>query len=178
MKIWISTLSLTPVNVHGFFFMGTLTNPKSLLRWNNISKNNTLMDKLDSFYSGLNLQMCSSVYDAPEALGRAKITVDIAIYLHQTHTALVRSKYVLRKHLQGATETKSFSDAGNNLYAKPFSTFISSCLQIFRMQVFHFSVFQDARYCLVLILVLSHKHFQYNVDTDIFSLLSNSRKQL
>lgn len=34
------------------------------------------MDELDTFYSGLNLHMCISVYNAPEALARAKITVD------------------------------------------------------------------------------------------------------
>lgn len=91
-----------------------------------------------------------------------------AIYLHQTHTALVRHKYVLRKQLQGATETKPFSDAGNNLYAKPSSSFYFILPP----------VFQDARYCLAVILVLSHKHLQYNIDRDIFNLLSNSRKQL
>lgn len=79
MKNWISTLSLTPVNVNDdrILLYGNTDEPKrSLLRQSSISKNNILMDELDTFYSALNLQTCSSVYDAPEALARAKITVD------------------------------------------------------------------------------------------------------
>lgn len=84
-------------------------------------------------------------------------------YRHQTHATLVIPKYVLSKHCQGATKAKTFSDAGNHLYAKLSSSF-------------HFipsPVLQNRSSCVVLIVLLLHKYLQYNIDTDIFNILNN-----
>lgn len=144
MKNWISTLSLTPVNVNDdrILLYGNTDEPKrSLLRQSSISKNNILMDELDTFYSALNLQnvqqclWCSrSTGQSQDHRGHSRLWGPLQFICIRHALHLLGPNMSWENNFKGPQRPNLFLMQEIIYMLNHPAHFISSCLQFSRMQ--------------------------------------------